>query len=114
LASSAGFPDGPHDAVPFPIFGTAGTDDFNHHEMYELDHGLGSPHRVEVFNGGHMRLPVELATDGVEWMEIQAMQSGGRTRDPKLIDAIFAKRMARAEAQKSPLEKMRELGSIAV
>jgi hypothetical protein len=114
FASSAGFPDSLHDAVPFAIFGSAGTDDFNHQEMRELDQGVSTPHRVEVFEGGHMWLPVDLATDGVEWMELQAMKSGRRPRDPKLIDDIFAKRIARAEAQKSSLEKMRELKSIAV
>ena len=114
FASSAGFPDGLHESVPFPIFGSAGTDDFNHHEMFELDAAVTTPHRVEVFEGGHTWLPVELATDGVEWMEIQAMQRGLRPRDQKLIDDIFAKRVARAEAQNNSLEKMRELKSIAV
>ena len=113
FASSAGFPDGFRESVRFPIFGSAGTDDFNNHEMRQLDRGVKSPHRVEVFEGGHTWLPVELATDGVEWMEIQAMKSGLRLRDQKLIDDIFARRMARAEAQKSSLEKMRELKLIA-
>src|SRR6266852_6347656 len=47
-------------------------------------------------------------------MEIQAMRKGLRPRDRKLIDDIFAKRVARAEAQKNSLEKMRELKSIAL
>ena len=113
FASSAGFPDDPRESVRFPIFGSAGTDDFNHQEMHELDRDLKSPHRVEYFDGGHAWLPVELATDGVEWMEIQAMKSGLRPRDPKLIDSILAKRIARAEAQKSGLDQMREWKSIA-
>jgi len=114
FASSAGFPDDFRDSVRFPIFGSAGTNDFNHQEMHELDRGLNSPHRIEVFDGGHAWLPVELATDGVEWMEIQAMKSGLRARDQKELDEIFAKRAARAEAQSTSLEKMRELKSIAV
>jgi hypothetical protein len=113
LASSAGFPDGFRNAVSFPIFGSAGTDDFNHEEMRELDEGVRTPHRVEVFEGGHAWLPASLATDGVQWMEIQAMQSGRRPRDPKEIDEVFAARVARAEAQQTSLEKMRELSSIA-
>ena len=48
---------------------------------------------------GHAWLPVELAMDGVEWMEIQAMKAGLRDRDAKEIDDIFAKRVARAEGQ---------------
>jgi len=113
FASSAGFPDDPRESVRFPIFGSAGTDDFNHQEMHELDRDLKSPHRVEYFDGGHAWLPVELATDGVEWMELEAMKSGLRPRDPKLIDSILDKRVARAEAQKSGLDQMREWKSIA-
>jgi hypothetical protein len=113
LASSAGFPDEFQESVRFPIFGSMGTDDFNHYEMYKIDHDVKSPHRIEQFVGTHEWLPVELATDGVEWMEIQAMKSGLRTRDQKEIDGIFARRMARAEAQPSDLDRMRELRSIA-
>ena len=113
FASSAGFPEDPRESVRFPVFGSAGTDDFNHQEMHELDRDLKSPHRVETFDGGHAWLPVELATDGVEWMELQAMKSGLRPRDTKLIDAILAKRVARAEAQRNSLDQMREWKSIA-
>ncbi|HSR06679.1 MAG TPA: hypothetical protein VLM42_05980, partial [Bryobacteraceae bacterium] len=59
-------------------------------------------------------LPVELAMDGVEWMEIQAMKAGLCDRDTKEIDEIFAKRVARAEGQARSVDKMRELRSIAV
>lgn len=113
LASSAGFPQEFHETVPFPIFGSAGTNDFNHQEMMELNRGLRSTHRLEIFEGTHEWLPVALATDGVEWMEIQAIRSGTRPKDAALVDQIFAKRVARAEAQQSPLAKMRELQSIA-
>jgi hypothetical protein len=112
FASSAGFPDGAHDSVPFSIFGSAGTDDFNHSEMFELDATVTSPHRIEVFDGAHTWLPAELATDGVEWMEIEAMKKNLRPRDQALFDAIFAKRVARADAQSDAFEKLRELKSI--
>jgi hypothetical protein len=114
LASSAGFPPGEfRESVRFPIFGTAGTEDFNYREMSNLDRTLRSPHHVVVFEGGHTWLPVELATGAVEWMELQAMTSGIRPRDQTLIDDIFASRMARAEGLKSSLATMRELQSIA-
>jgi hypothetical protein len=45
-------------------------------------------------------------------MEIQAMKSHLRTPDQKVIDEIFAKRLARAESQKDDLDRMRELKSI--
>ena len=114
FASSAGFPPGEfRESVGFPIFGTAGTDDFNHREMSHLDRALRSPHRVVVFEGGHTWLPVELATEAVEWMELQGMTSGIRPLDQTLIDDTFARRMARAEGLKSSLARMRELQSIA-
>jgi predicted esterase len=114
FASSAGFPPGEfRESVGFPIFGTAGTEDFNYREMSNLDRTLRSPHHVVVFEGGHTWLPVEVATEAVEWMELQAMTSGIRPRDQTLIDDLFARRMARAEGLKSSLAALRELQSIA-
>jgi poly(3-hydroxybutyrate) depolymerase len=114
FASSAGFPPGEfRESVAFPIFATAGTDDFNYLEVLNLDRTLRSPHRVVVFEGGHTWLPGEAATEAVEWMELQAMTSGIRPRDQTLIDDMFARRMARAEGLKSSLAMMRELQSIA-
>jgi poly(3-hydroxybutyrate) depolymerase len=114
FASSAGFPPGEfRESVSFPILGTAGTDDFNYREMLHLDRTLRSPHRVVVFEGGHTWLPVEAATEAVEWMELQAMTSGIRPRDQTLIDDLFARRTARAEGLKSSLVMMRDLQSIA-
>jgi hypothetical protein len=66
-----------------------------------------------VFEGGHTWLPVDLATDAIEWMELQGMTGGARPRDQKLIDDLFARRMARAEGLSGGLARMRELQSIA-
>ena len=109
LASSAGYADEFHESVRFPIFGSAGTEDFNYREMRAIDVRMKSPHRVEVFEGGHTWLPIEMATEGVEWMEVQAMKSGLRPR----LQTGRRSRMARAEAQRSNLAKMRELNLIA-
>ena len=114
FASSAGFPPGEfRESVAFPIFATAGTDDFNYLEVQNLDRTLRSPHRVVIFEGGHTWPPAEAATEAVEWMELHAMTSGIRPRDQPLIDEMFARRMARAEGLKSSLAMMRELQSIA-
>ena len=114
FASSAGFPPGEfRESVGFPIFGTAGTEDFNYREMSNLDRTLRSPHHVVVFEGGHTWLPVEAATEAVEWMELQAMTSGIRPRDQTTIDDMFGRRLAQAEGLKSSLATMRELQSIA-
>src|SRR3989442_3775417 len=114
FASSAGFPPGEfRESVAFPIFATAGTDDFNYLEVLNLDRTLRSAHRVVIFEGGHTWLPGEAATEAVEWMELQAMTSGIRPCDRTLIDDMCARRMSRAEGLKSSLAMMREVQSIA-
>jgi hypothetical protein len=92
IASSAGFPDGkPRKTVTFPLFATAGTEDFNLLEMRRLDRELTSPHHLVVFEGGHVWLSSELATRAVEWLELQAMKRGVQPRDDKKIDRIYGK-----------------------
>jgi len=113
LASSAGYSTAFHKSERFLIFGSAGTEDFNYREMRAVDRLMTSPHRVEIFEGGHTWLPSDMAIRGVEWIEIQAMKKGIRARDEALIADVFSKRMARADAQTSSLDKMRELKAIA-
>jgi poly(3-hydroxybutyrate) depolymerase len=82
ITSSAGFPDSePRRSVPFAIFGTAGTEDFNYLEMRAMDGRLTSPHRLVVFDGGHTLPPDAVATEAIEWLELQAMTAGIRPRD---------------------------------
>jgi len=96
IASSAGYPDSqPRADVPFAVFGTAGTEDFNYIEMRLLDRKLTSPHYLAVFNGGHTLPPDAVALEAIEWMELQAMKSGRRTRDDALVDRLFEKRQRR-------------------
>jgi predicted esterase len=114
IASSAGFPDSkPRKTVPFAIFGTAGSEDFNYMEMRQLDRDLKSPHRVRIFNGGHVWLSSDLAMEAVEWLELQAMKSGRLSKDPAKIDRIFAKRIASA-AEGSDKDRYVALQEIAV
>ena len=102
IASSGGFPDRqPRKSVPFAVFSTAGTDDFNYSEMRRLDRTLTSPHRLAVFEGGHAWPPGAVAVEAVEWMEIQAMKSALTARDQALIDRIYARRTAALAAAKS-------------
>ena len=114
FASSAGYSTAFHKSERFPLFGSAGTEDFNYHEMRLIDTLMTSPHRVEVFEGGHTWLPVTMATSGVEWMEIQAIKTGLRSRDDTVIADLFSTRMARATAQPDGLAKMRALKNVAV
>ncbi len=113
LASSAGFPPGERSSsLSFVVFGTAGTEDFNYLEMRQLDEELSTPHRVVVFQGGHEWLPVNLATQAVEWLEIQAMKAGIAPRDEKLIEKVFNDRSAVVAAQKTELGIYEEGGAM--
>ncbi len=113
FASSAGYSTAFHRSERFPIFGSAGTEDFNYREMRTLDRLMTSPHRVEIFEGGHTWLPVEVATSGVEWMEIQAIKRGLRSHDDTFVAGLFSKRMAHADAQPDGVLKLRELKRVA-
>jgi poly(3-hydroxybutyrate) depolymerase len=105
IASSAGYPDSqPRASVPFAIFSTAGTEDFNYMEMRLLDRKLTSPHFLAVFQGGHTLPPDAVAFDALEWMEVQAMQSGRRSRDDALVTRIVEKRRTRLAAADGPAE----------
>jgi dienelactone hydrolase len=115
IASSAGFPnpsDSP-DSLSFPVFGTAGTEDFNYLEMREFDRKLTSPHRVEIFEGGHTWLPAELAVKAVEWLEIQAMKSGASPRGEALLKTLFEGRVAETKTPKTDVETWRWLQALA-
>jgi poly(3-hydroxybutyrate) depolymerase len=97
IASSAGYPDNRvRKALPFPVFATAGTDDFNHLEMRRFDRALTTPHRLVIFNGGHVWLSSELAMQAIEWLELHAMRSGLKARNDDLIDRMLASRIAGA------------------
>lgn len=113
MASSAGFPDGmPRASVPFAIFATAGTEDFNHLEMRRVDAKLTSPHRLVIFEGGHVWLSSELAVEAVEWMEVQAMKDGRKPRDSAELNAIFSKRQTAVQAITNPKDELVALRSM--
>jgi len=99
IPSSAGFPPemGVELDLPFVVFGTAGTEDFNYLELTRLERTVATPHRVRIFSGEHTWLPSELAVEALEWMEVQAMKSGTRPRDEAMIDRLFTARKAEAE-----------------
>ena len=104
IASSAGYPDNqPRKTVPFAVFGTAGTEDFNYIEMRLLDRALTTPHRVVVFEGGHTLPPANVALEAIEWLELHAMKTGLKARDEALVDRLFDKRQQEiAASSRSP------------
>ena len=96
----------------FPVFATAGTEDFNHLEMRQLDAALNTPHHLAIFEGRHVWLSSALAIEAVEWMEVQAMKSGIKPRDDKELDQLFAKRTAAAAAATDDKDAFLALQSI--
>lgn len=115
IACSAGFPGDVPGRVSFPVFGTAGVEDINYHELKLLDEALAerkAEHRIVIFDGGHEWASVALMTEGVEWLELQAMKTGLRAKDPVLIETIWRSRwdgLPKAAA----VERWRELKSLA-
>ena len=87
-------------SIDAPMFSTAGDTDFNYREMRRVDSFLakrGNPHRFEAFEGPHSWMPPALAREAVEWMELEAMRSGLRERDPELVEALYSRDVAAAE-----------------
>ena len=113
IASSAGYPDSqPRASVKFAVFATAGTDDFNYIEMRTLDRKLKSPHHLAIFSGGHTLPPDDVALEAIEWLELQAMKSGRRSRDEGLVDRWLEKRRALIAAATSEVETMHRLEAL--
>ncbi len=114
FASSAFYPDDqPLTSPVFPVFGTAGTEDFNNLEMHRFDQTVTSPHRLEIFEGPHTWLPESLATRAVEWMELQAMKSGLRPRNEEWLTRFFATLEAEAAALQDPVAQDHALAALA-
>lgn len=116
IGCSAGFPEA--DKIPekitFDFFGTAGDEDFNYGEMRKLDSALDerhAVHRLVIFDGRHGWAPAAVMTEAVEWLELQAMKSGHRTKDEAFIDGLAARREAQMKTQ-TGLERLRSLESL--
>jgi hypothetical protein len=110
IASSAGYPDGKiRKSLPFVIFGTAGTEDFNYLEMRRLDRALTTPHRLAIFPGGHALPPDEVVLEAIEWLELQAMKTGRRKRDEAFIEKLWDRRQRAVSAAGAPADTVRLL-----
>jgi predicted esterase len=82
----------PSPSLPFVYYGIVGNEDFNYAEMKRLDRRLqsaGVAHRIEVFEGGHDWAPSDECVRAIEWIELDAMKAGRRSRDDAFIDRLF-------------------------
>ncbi len=119
ITSGAGFPAGPSNApVPVPTFATAGVDDFNFPEIKRLDQALNksaTPHQIAIFGGGHDWPPAGIASQAIEWFELQAMRSGARPRSEQQIESLWQARMKNAsnfEQEKKVVDAYRTYADI--
>jgi predicted esterase len=110
IGCAAGFPTDrmPSKDTPFAYFGTIGNLDFNYLEIRALRPKLeesGIPFHIRVFDGEHQWPTPEIATEALEWMEVIAMKTGKREKDPALIEDLFAKRLAKTKSLESILHE---------
>jgi predicted esterase len=103
IIGGGGFPldEKPSADVGFVLYGIAGEADLNFNEMLRLHRDftrLGISNHFEVLPGGHQWPSSEVLKEGVEWMELQAMRSGRRERDPAWIASNLAERLEKAKA----------------
>lgn len=106
VGAGAGYPfeSAPRKGDPFVFFGTIGNKDFNWYEVMDLEPKLvsaGVTHRIEAFDGVHQWPPEPLAIRALDWMELQAMKAGTRTKDPALVEALWKDALERARAAES-------------
>ncbi len=117
IACGAGFPvlpGGIPKQVSFAFFGVAGVEDFNYAELQRLDTDLAdrkAVHRIISFPGGHIWAPATILTEGVEWLEVQAMRTGTRSKDDALIETLFRTRLAKVPTSPE-LERWKALQSL--
>lgn len=100
----AGFPPDlpPAMPIPFVLYLAAGIEDFNFPELRELDRtldALQAPHAFENFSGGHEWPPDPTCRRSIEWLELQAMQSGIRALNSEAVIELelMMKRLSEAE-----------------
>jgi predicted esterase len=105
--------------LPFAVYATVGTEDFNLFELYQGDRDLtkgGTPHWVEVFPGPHRWAAPELLREGVEFFQVCAMRKGQLAADAAWQHGLVTARLATADALKasgallSALWKYRQTG----
>jgi hypothetical protein len=102
IACGAGFHTNlaPSKSMPFVIFATIGTEDFNMPELRALDKTLDDlqvPHRLAVFEGGHAWASSQLCIEAVEWMQLQAMKTARAPKNEPLIDELLEKNLQQAK-----------------
>lgn len=58
---------------------------------------LTSPNRLDVFDGGHQWLTKNSAFDALEWLNLQAINSGAMKRDEIFVEDLAVKQKSKAQ-----------------
>ena len=90
--------------LPFAVYATVGTEDFNLFELYQADREMakgGTAHWVEIFPGPHRWAPHELLREGVEFFQVCACRQGGIAADAAWMKGLVDSRLASADALKA-------------
>lgn len=85
-------------------YGIVGYADFNYSEMVQLEDvfkEMKIPHRFMYYDSPHRWPPEEMALRALEWMEIQSMKKGIRTKDNGLIQSIYEKELKLAQEREN-------------
>jgi poly(3-hydroxybutyrate) depolymerase len=121
IAHGAGYPYEfqPSKQDAFAYYIAAGDTDFNQPELIAIGRKkeeIGSPYRTRVFHGAHQWAPGEVMADALQWIRLQAMQSGTEAHDPTFIRGALddaKKELATAQQQADVLAEFRALGHLA-
>lgn len=109
ISCGAGFPPKSEAStgLSYVFFGTIGVDDFNFREMRPLERkllSLGTVSRIITFDGAHQWPLKDLATEAVEWLELQAIRAGRRESDNSIIDSALSHAAAKLGSLDQPVE----------
>lgn len=115
IACGAGFPTyaGFSNIPSFDYFGLIGNRDMNYLELCDLEmqlDSLGVTSELRIFNGGHNWPSSDLIMEAVEWLDLKAMQNGGKNGNPEFVNSLFRKyeeRAALLSAQGNMTESVR-------
>jgi len=89
----------PHKDMKWLFYGLVGNKDPNLRPMMMISQAMknaGIFHRVRVFDGGHSWPQESACTEAIEWMNIQAMKSGGCVKDEKMLAELLNTRLTSA------------------
>ena len=84
----------PNKSHDFVYIGLVGNRDMNFLEMLDMENYMTSielPNSLRIFEDGHRWPPPETMLDAIEWIEIEAMKKGLRSRDSVFVKMLYAK-----------------------